>query len=251
MAFYYIRPDEMWSLGATVTTTVGTTDTDYTDDWIVDGRAGRPARATSGTVTWSAAFSSAEVGLIAVCNCSSNVNATIGGSVSGTVLAGALGENGIRLNGWLAPTIANMTTLTVGFSGASANVTLGEFAFGKRRALTNIRGGIGGPRLRDATFTDDDFDGSDETTLFLPPYDRGLERRRLSGTNVFTTAQLDTIRAWRRAQKSSTKPSLIVPDSSINDAWLCRLIAVTYKPAMKDGQWTVDLAFEEYPRVRW
>ena len=69
MAFYYVRPDELASLNAAVTTSAGATDADYTDDWVADGRPGRPAKSTTGTVTWSLTFSSAEVGLVAVCNC--------------------------------------------------------------------------------------------------------------------------------------------------------------------------------------
>ena len=189
MAFYYIRQDELASYGATVTTTVGATDSDYNDDWICDGRCGRPARSasfgspsTTGTVTWSASFSSAQVGLIAVCNCNSNVNATIGGGVTGTVIAGALGENGIRLSGWLAPTPVTITGLTVGFSGAADDVVLGEFVFGKRRTLTNVNGGNGGPRMSDLAFELIDFAEDDQGEFIsVPPYDRGLEQRRLKG----------------------------------------------------------------------
>ena len=243
MAFYYIRADELASLSATVSTSAGTTDTDYLDEWAADGRPGRPAKATSGTVTWSLSFTSAEVGLVAVCNCNSNVNATIGGTVSGTVTAGTLQPNGIRLNGFQTFTPASGTTLTVGFSGASANVTLGEVMAGKYRSLR-------APRW-DAKLAENDFGLSAESEFSsIHPYDRGLVARTLSGSQTYTTADRDLILAWQQAQRGNSRPSLIVPDSTVNDAWVVLLAPVEYTQ-VGPGLWDVDLVFHEYPRSRW
>lgn len=251
MAFYYVRPDEAPSLSSTVTTTAGDTDSDYTDDWICDARPGRPARSTTGTVTWTAAFSSAEVGLIAVCNCNSDVNATIAGGISTSVVAGALETNGIRLSGFAAPTPATITGLSVGFSAAAADVVLGEFYFGKRRTLVAANGTCGWPRLEDLLIEDDDFEMPIEGDFVsVPPYDRGLFGRRLTGSHIYTSSQLADLKAWRKAQRAATKPSLIVPDSTVNDAWLVQFRALEFKPIDSD-LWQVRLEFVEYPRSRW
>lgn len=243
MAFLYMRPDEWASLSATVTTSAGATDSDYIDDWVADGRPGRPAKSTTGTVTWSLTFSSAEVGLVAICNCNSDVNVTIGGTVSGTVTAGALQPNGIRLNGFQTFTPASGTTLTVAVSGAASAVTLGEVMAGKYRTLT-------APRF-DSTLSENDFGLSAEAEFAsIHPFDRGLVARTLKGSQLYTTADRDLILAWQRAQRANSRPSLIVPDSTVNDAWVVLLSPIEYTQ-VGPGLWEVELEFQEYPRSRW
>lgn len=244
MDLYYCRPDENRLYGATVTTSVGTTDTTYLDEWLCDGRGGRPVKATSGTVTWSATFSSAEVGIVAVCSTNSDVNATIGGTVSGTVTAGSVQPNGIRLNGFLAPTPATGTTLTVGFSGAAAAVVVGEVIAGKRRTLTR------------PVYTGDDTEVDDHTPnrpmdqMFIPPYDDGMVQRTWSATFIVTTTERDNIVEWYLAQRGGNRPSLVVPDPSVNDAWLCFLQKPSFRP-VSGRLWSVVLTIVEVPRVRW
>lgn len=243
MSFLYVRSDEMSTLGAAVADTTGATDSDYTNEWMCDGRIGRPVRATNGTVKWTATFTSAEVGLVAVCNCNSDVNATIDGTVSGTVTAGTLQPNGMRLNGFQTFTPATNTTLGVAFSGAASAVVLGELIGGKYRTLTRA------PRF-DSDFSFEDYtrDVGAEFGSILP-YDPALESRTLSGYNYYNTTDRDLIIAWWRSQRNGTKPSLIVPDSTVNDAWVVRLLAPKFQKAGPDA-WRVDLTFIEYPRSR-
>jgi hypothetical protein len=241
---YYVRPDEVWSYAGAVADTAGATDSDYTNEWLCDGRAGRPARATSGTVTWTITNPSAEVGLICVANSNSNVNATIGGSVSATVTAGALGGQAIRKNGFATVTPAACTTMTVGFSGASASVVVGEVIAGKYRTLTR------------PVYTDDnteltDFARAQEMDLSsIPPYDPGLVARTWSGSFIVTSAEKDDILAWYEAQRGGTRPSLVVPQTTVNDAWVCFLQKPSFSPA-GGIYWTVQLSIVEVPRVRW
>ena len=244
MAFYIMRPDEWATFGASVTTSAGTTDSDYTDDWICDGRPGRPARATNGTVTWSATFTSAEVGLIVLGNCNSDVNATIGGGASATVTAGALQPDGIRLNGFATVTPANETNLTVAFSGATSAVVLGEFMAGKYRTL-------GLPVYTGDQRSDRDFTRSMEMDLAsIPPYDPGLAARTWECNFILSTADKEILRGCFLAQKNGTKPTVIVPDSDTNDAWICFMSAPVAKP-VSGRHWSVDVTFSEVPRVRW
>jgi hypothetical protein len=244
-SIYYMRPDEVATYSATVTTSAGTTDTDYTDDWICDTRPGRPARATNGTVTWSASFSSAEVGLIAACSCNSDVNMTLGGGVSSTITAGALQADGIRLNGFATQTPANETNITIAFSGAGSAVVLGELVAGKYRTLTR------------PVYTDDETSfislarTQDMDLSSIPPYDPGLSPPRTwSGAYIVNTADRDNIVQWYLGQRNNTRPSLLVPDTTVNDAWLGFLARPSFSPA-GGIYWSVKLTFTEVPRVRW
>jgi hypothetical protein len=244
VTFTYVRPDENWALYGAVSTTAGATDTTYVDEWICDGRAGRPVRATSGTATWSITNPSGEVGLVAVCNCTASVSATIGGSVSGTVAAGALQPDGVRLNGFTTVTPAATTTLTVGFSGAASAVIVGEVIAGRARTLT--RPLYGGDESAYERF-------SREVELDLasiPPYDSGLVGRTWKGQFLVNSATLDDIKGWYQAQRNRTRPSLIVPDPSVNDAWVCFLSEPNWRP-VSGTLWAVSLSFTEVPRTRW
>lgn len=243
--FIYCRPDEIATYGASVATSAGTTDTDYNDDWVCSGWPGQPARATNGTVSWTPTFTSAQVGLVAVCHHNTDVNATISGGVSGTVTVGALQPDGTRLNGYLTVTPATITSFTAAFSGAAADVIVGELIGAKYRTLTL-------PKLSDDDRGEADFTRPIEMDLAsIPPYDPGIEGRGpWSGTFVLTTTEKDNVVAWFRAQRNGTKPSLIVPNTSVNDAWLGFLAAPQYKP-IGPALWRVKLTFREIPRLRW
>ncbi len=242
--FLLVRADEIATYYASVADSVGATDTDYTNEWICDARPGRPARATNGTVTWSATFSSAEVGLIAVCHCNSNVDATIGGGVTTTVTAGALQPDGIRLNGYKVVTANNQTNLTVGFSGASSAVILGEFIAGKYRTLTL-------PVYTSDKRSNVDFTRKQDRDLSsVPPYDPGLAGRVWECTFVLTTAEVAILEGAFLAQKNGTKPTLVVPNTDNNDAWLCFLSAPSSTP-ITGRHWQTSVTITEVPRVRW
>lgn len=242
--FLLCRPDEWATTGAAVADSAGATDSDYTNEWMCDARPGRPVRATNGTVTWAATFTSAEVGLIAVCNCNSNVNATITGGVSTSVVAGALQPDGIRLNGFTTVTPANQTTLSVGFSGASATVVLGEFIAAKYRSLTLPV--YTSDRRSNVDFTR----AQDQDLSSLPPYDPGLAARKWDCSFVLTTAEVAILEGCFLAQKNGTKPSLVVPDTSVNDAWVCFISAPSSVP-VTGRKWSTTITISEVPRVRW
>jgi hypothetical protein len=238
--FAYVRPDEMWSLGATVSTTAGTTASDYLDDWLVDGRSGRPAKATSGTVTWSVAASAGEVGVVAICNHNVSVSVTIGGGISGSIAAPALPPDGIRRNPYLLPTPASITALTVAVASNPSAVIIGEVVAGKLRTC----GALG----RDTEFQEDDY-GRPMQALSVQPFDQALASRRVSGVQIYTTAELAELIAWRQAERAASKPSLLIIDRSVQDAMLVRFESLSYR-GFGEG-WEVSMTFQEYPRVRW
>lgn len=242
--FLLVRADEWATAFASVSDAAGATDADYTNEWICDTRAGRPARATNGTVTWAATFTSAEVGLIAVCNCNSNVNATISGGVSTSIVAGTLQPDGIRLNGYTTVTPAAQTTLSVGFSGASATVVLGEFVAGKSRSLSL-------PVYTSDKRSNRDFTRAQEMDLSsIPPYDPGIAGRVWECGFVLTTTELAVFEGAFLAQRNGTRPSLVVPNTDVNDAWVCFLSAPSATP-VTGRHWNVSVTLTEVPRVRW
>jgi len=243
-SLYYVRPDENRLYGAAVADTAGTTDSTYTNDWLCDGRMGHPAKATNGTVTWTATFTSGSISLVAVCGTNSNVNATISGTVSGSVVAGTLQPNGIRLNGFATFTPTSGTTLGVGFSGASAAVVVGEVIAGPYRTLTRP------VYSSDKTEIDDNAPTRAMDQSFLSPYDDGIVQRTWSGTFIVTTAERDNIIDWYLAQRGGTRPSLVVPLSTVNDAWVCFLQKPSFQP-VSGTHWSVQLTIVEVPRVRW
>ena len=245
MAFLYVMPSEMWALDAPVTTASGSTDADYVDDWLTDRRASRPARATSGSVTWSITAASGEVGLIAMVNHNVTTTVTIGGGVSTTLTIPTLPPNGIPLNPFATVTPAAITSLTVAVSGSATAVTIGELIAGKYRTLSLA------PFLGDTELEARDFRNEPGGSFGgVLPYDRGIIARTLTGTQVYPASERAVLQQWFEGQRSGSKPSLIVPNSSVNDAWLCQMTAFSYRQVGPDA-WRVTLSFEEYPRIRW
>jgi hypothetical protein len=246
MAFFYMRPSEIASYNATVTTSAGATDSDYTDDWITDARMGRPARSTNGTVTWALSFASSEVGLVCVGNCNASVNASITGGVSATVVAGTLDEDGIRVNGFATVTPANITALSVGFSANPGGaVVLGELLAGKYRTLTY------GLRQTDGRLAVESY-GIDPRAEFasMNSYDKGMVGRVLSGSTIVDAAERDVLQGWFLGQKGMSRPGAIVPNSSVNDLWVVWMSEFSYQQ-VGPTRWEVGLTFKEIPRKRW
>jgi hypothetical protein len=250
-AFLFARPDEIYSYNATVSIGSGTVDTTYSADSLTNGWPGKPVRMTGGALTATLTFTSGQVGVVALANTNLTANTTISGGVSGTITPATLPPNAIPLNAFTQVTPASTTTITMATSGNSANVIIGELMAGKLRTLTNAIGGTGAPRYLDIQFVDDDLPlPMDAEFGSIPPYDRGMERRTLKGTQIYTYAQLQDLRAWRQAQRSNSRPSLIIPDASINDAWVCLFRGMSYRPVASD-LWEVTLEFLELPRLRW
>lgn len=244
----YIRPDENWSRTGTVSLTAGAVDSDYNAAWLVDDRAGRPVLCTSGTATFRISASSGEVGLIAVCHhrLDPSLAITVSNGLSATITTNTpTPPSGIPLNPFTTVTPTNVTALDVAISSNSTNVLIGEIIAGKKRTLTR------------PTLKSDDRGMADYTRKVGPefpsinPYDPALESRApWKGTFLLTTAELDNVIAWYQAQRNGTRPSLVVPDVTVNDAWVCFLQAPQYRP-LGPALWSVTLTFVEVPRSRW
>lgn len=245
---YYMRSDEIWSLNGTVTTTAGTTDSDYTDDWLVDKRPNWPARATNGTVTWSVANTAGYVDGIGIFN--HNLDAalvvTIGGGISTTITIPTARPNGIPRNPFKSVTAAPAcATLTIAVSGNTNPVTIGSFYAGKKRSFPHT-----GLSVRGLGGSEDDMRHRTEGQTMMP-YDYGLRARPLRGNTVCTTAELDDLIAWQESQRGGSIPSILVMDDTANDARLVYMTLAYDSIPNASGLWEATLTFQEIPRVRW
>lgn len=241
--FHYVRPDEMFTLDGTVT---GGADTNYQDEWLVDGRPGRPVRGTSGTVSWTITNPSKTCSLAAVCN--HNVDAsrsiTLSGGLSMTLTGPALQANSIPLNPWGTVSESSISTQTIAISSNSVPVVIGEFVVGKKRSLERTL------RVK-PTFSQRYLVTSHEAEFdSLMPYDKAIVARELTGEVIVTDAGLADIQAWVDSTRGGSKLTLIVPDADVQDAWLVTITEFSYQPDANNVNF-VSLGFREFPRSRW
>ena len=245
-SFYYLSPANQVSLFAGVTATL---DSDYTPAWLCDGRARRPVRSTNTSLSATIApLVAGTVSFVAVCHHNLSVNASFGGDITATVAAGALQDDGTRLNGFttIAP-VAGVDSVTLTVTSNGATVVLGEVFFGSHTTLSL-------PFYRDNGFEEEDAARPPENDLSdIPGYDtgEGVGRVWTATWPVLTQAELDGLRACRTAQRNRTRPTVIVPNTSVNDAWVCFITKISYKPGNTPNKWQVSATFEEVAQVRW
>ncbi len=256
-ASYIMLPEDDWALNGTVTLTVGTIDSDYLPGWLVDGRSGRPARATSGTATFQITNPNGAVECVVVVN--HNIDGartiTLGGDVSATMAAPGTRPNGIPYNPFALVTATGspggVDTLTVGVSSNSRDLVIGEVFAGVLRAFPNA-GLPGSFLLRDNPTRDRQNFRLSNLGEFgsVPPYDRGIAGDTFSGTVICTTSELDDVWGWYDAQKNGSLPLVIILDDTIQDARVVALLEPS-AVAITTDLYEVKLTFQEYPRSRW
>lgn len=243
----YVRPDELWGIGGTVT---GTVASDYQAAWLVDGKARRPVRglaaSPAGDLSLSIAGTSGEVGVVAIAHHNVIVPVTVGGDVTATITPAATRPpNGISLNAFelVTPAVTGVDNLTVDVTGNDQTVTIGEFFAGKVRTLAPLR--LDGQQIEQTDFSTDA-----RARRGIPEFDSAEEGRVLSGSQVYSESDLADIIAWWQAQRSGSLPSLLIPDPDINDLWVVKFTGLRYVPVSTD-QWLVSMTLIEIPRVRW
>jgi hypothetical protein len=240
-----------WSANATVTATV---DADYLAAWLCDIRPGRPIRATSGSFSASIANPSGSVDVIVVGN--HNLDAGLGIAIDGDIDASmtvpALPPDGIPLNPFtLAGSPGTAATLTLAVSGNSRDVVIGEFAAGELRS-------IGLPQLSTHRLehAHKNIEPNVDVSSVLP-YDKGVAMRRLIGRYILTNTEKEAVEDWYRAERGGSRPSVIIPELDVNDAWFTRFAEPpTFTPIVGSDDrsellWAADLTFQELPRSRW
>lgn len=244
--FYYMRPDEIWSLQTTQVTAAGT-DTDYLAIWATDGRPGRPYRSDTTTFSLTIQNTSGEVGMVVVANHNLDPGKLLTIFSTSFTVSTETPADGIPLNPFFLRTPANTTTLTIGSTSSanSTNPVIGEVLAGKYRTLTR------GVRLADHNFAWQQFAADPQAEFAsVMPYDKALAQRTLTGSAVVNNSELEDLKNWFRSQRGWSKPSVIVPDASVNDAWVVSLRSFRYRK-LDNELWEVQLEFVEYPRSRW
>lgn len=240
----YMRPDENIVRGGTVSGGAAST---YDDDWLVDGR-GRPAKASSGTIAWTITPSvTGEVGLVVVHshNIEPTIPIAISGSVSASMSGPAARSNGIPVNPHGSPTPASTSSLVVTVTGNSAAVTIGEVLAGKKRTLA-------GGWLIDTFkwwYLEVGIIQPQNPVGSIPPFDRRLVARALSGDFYFSEAEKPDVEAWFEGSRNNSRPGVIIPFDSVQDAWVGTLISAEFHPVAQEYIGSVE--FHEWVRKGW
>lgn len=253
--FTYLRPDETrtfplitGTLGSVSSSSVDTAGS-YDATSLIGGWPGTPTRWTvtnpTGTITLPAAGA---IDLVVVSHHKLAAGATItfSSGISVVVTVPAWPPDGIPLNPFNTLTsVPGVTGFTFTVAGNSGDAIIGEILAGSARSLTlplasnDQRGMANYGRENPIEMSS------------VPPYRRGLAGRApWKGRFVLTTAQLDDVVAWYLSQCEGTRPSVIIPDPSVNDAWVGFLQEPQYS-VVGPRHWNVDLVFTELPRSRW
>lgn len=242
MAFWYMRPDESFLYGSVA----GTVEATYTNDWLLDGRPHYPVRGTTGLALTATAPAARTVGLIAIVNHNITGTTAITGDITATVPAATVGADGIPLNPFVSVTPTSASSLVMTVSQTPSIVSL--LMAGQKRTLERTL------QTRPVFDPGEPFEWEGEYGG-INPYDSGVAARRLSGETVVSDVGLAEIQAWYLSTRSGTRPSLIVPISTVNDAWLVRF-RYQWEPALihpadpRRSIHIVTFEFAEIPRVR-
>ncbi len=222
---------------------VGSVDADYQAAWLTDGRPTFPVQKTGGTISLTVTPAAAQdVDVIAVCHHSLRQAATIslGGSLASSIVTAAALPDGIPLN-WFrklsAP--ASVSSLVLDVTGNVDPVVIGLLYAGLSTELSlDFRQGREFDPGRPFAW-----EGA------MLPYDDGFaEPRRLRGELFPTSAEYAALVACTQAMRKGTRPALIIPDDTVNDAWLCTF---QWTEALIAGNHFVTMEIVEIPRVRW
>lgn len=244
--FYFMRPDEIASYSTGVSVTAGGTDTDYSADWAADQRPGRPWRSNAATMSLTLGFPSADVGMVVLANHNYQGPATFNIYSTSFSANTETPPDGIPLNPFFLRTPSASTGFTIASTTNHPSVpVVGEVIAGKYRTLSR------GMRIADAEFSQEQFAHDPQSEFSsISPYDKALAQRTLTGSIVVDATEFTVVRDWFRSQRGWTKPSVIVPDGSVNDAWVVTFRDFRYRK-LDDSLHEVRLTFVEYPRSRW
>lgn len=238
--FLYLSPANWISRGGTASATV---DTDYNANHLVNGQPNAITRGTSGSFAATLSFTAGSANFVGIFNHNITSAVTVGGGASATIAASATQNDGVPLNtyatfnsatiGGLTLSASNATTWVVGeiITGLSTSITLPKLS-SDDRGLANFTRKL------------------DVDIASILPYDDGrVGNAPWKGIFILTTSELDAINQCYLAQRNGTRPTVIVRDTSINEAMLGFWQPPQYNP-LGPTLWRVQLVFEELPRLR-
>ena len=244
----FMRPDENMVLYGSVS---GGAATGYEDDWLVDGRPGRPAKEANGSpggVSWAiTGLTSKEVGVVVVANHNLQaglvITVTGGGGLSASVTTPAARANGIPFNAWAETvTPVSTNTITVTIPPNSTDIIVGEVLAGKLRSVDpGIVMGDTWEYSASSELPDGQFSS-------LAGYDDGVVQRAVSGSIVAPQATKDLLEEWWESTRGDTRPSVLIPHDCINDAMVGHL--TRFSAQTTAGLWRVTFTFVD-TRSRW
>lgn len=238
----FVRPDRSL-LFAPVT---GDVDATYSPSWLTNGNPAYPVRLSDGDLALAVAPAvavSADVFAIHHHNIPQAATVSLSGDITSTIPTAAWRADDIPLN-WFrrltTPVSVDSITVTV-TSNPSASI-VGGFYAGLSYQFTDdlLIGRSFDPGLP--------FLWESEYSL-IPPYDPGIARpRRLSGSMIMGDEDYAELQAWDLSTRNGTRPSLIIPDDDVNDAWLALF---SYRETFDTAWHYVTIEIAEIPRVRW
>ena len=216
---------------------------------LCDGDPHNPIRTTLGTFSFSVTGAAALVGIngLVVSHHNLDEGLSVNFSTLGDVEMPAVPENDIRLNGVeiLNPAAGSTASTTVSLSGSPANsnpCVIGEVFAGIFREVRSLAVG--------ATFQPISYGIQHPGEFGGMAYDKGGEARLFGGAVHLNDAAKAILDAAWRASKANSQPTVIVPDASVNDAWV--VTWETYDPqALHPGIWRVEVVWREVARLRW
>jgi len=247
----YIRPDEIWSAMASVSS--GDLDADYPAAWLCDLQPSYPIRTTGGNLSATITNTFDTIDVIALFNHNllGGTGVTIGGDVAASLTAPTVPADGVPLGFYgFAGSPSAGDSITVAIAGHATDIIIGELVAG---ALRTIRLPLLSSHQEEALHKNI-VPPVDLSSVM--PYDKGIAFETFGGTFLVTEAEMLDLKAWWQAQRGLSRPSVIIPDPSVNIARLVSFATFRAKPIVSHQDstpriWTVDLLFEEYGRSRW
>jgi len=243
MALLYALESERLRAG----TVSGTVDADYVDDWLLDGRFDRPIKRTGALSITYTPSETKQVQVFALMNhlVEAGVSVTIkqNGTLRATITPGTWPAGGIPLNAYTnlssALTFSSGDTILVESTGNVNPYVVGELWMSSVHDLgTDFVQGRGRNPGRPYSWRS-----------ALPPSDDGLSNpRTMRGDMILTDAQFSALESWYEATKRGTLPSLIIPDSTVNDAWYAQF---SYEERHQEGFHFVVVEITEIQRTAW
>lgn len=240
--FWYVRPDEMFTLYQTVT---GAADPEFDVAWLCDGRMGRPVKGNSGTETWGITGPAMMCDFVAAFNHNVDDGNTI--EVTGDLtasLVSVIRKNGISRNPFKRfDVLASVDSLSVTVTGNSQDVIIGEFIAARCREL-------GRPISRGGQRTKEAGSVLPDTWSSIPGYSIGQDRNKYALQTILTQAQMDALDEWHDTTDNGTKPSVIVRTPSINQASMVRFVDFSDTKNGPD-EFHVTLNLIEFAGTKW
>ena len=241
--FYYLAPRDMVTLYAVVSG--ASIDSAHQNAWLCDGRPNRPVLGTSGTASWTITPTAGSVNFVAAANTNVDPGGVI--NVSGGVTASLVSSvraDFIRHNPWKVITpVSSPGNITVGVTGNSSNIRLGEFFAGNARQLTyGTKPGADQEKEYRVVMPD--------RWSSVPGYDVKQDRYRKNYEIICNLTEFAEVEAWEQSTYRGTRPSVIVPDVDRNDCFVVKFMSFSYRK-LNPGWYEVTLNLLEYPRTQW